>query len=485
MGSGRQRKLFSSKRFRLFALLLCVYGFVTIVWWQSSGSAADNYLHGHQFVVFSSDDWGRWTDAVPVWPDRATFTQWLEDGNQMHHPVWGKCGAETQQDLIDFHEALQRINGGGNNLWDTQSNVPFRQRVAITPYFIVGGPDYLAMKKAGCEPGISEAETCNYIERPFDVPRIDNPEETKKLKSIQHMYKKLYQEGWWHPEYHGRIHFDKFLWENLLKKGNVNAKKCFEKNLACADDYTYLRTENTMFNDWKDLLEWQKVGIQYFERFWGYKPTIYNCPHNISHPQQFNVLDNLQHIVATETYVEKTSKKISYLDRVRFDGMVTWWNTTRQLELVTSTLEDKRQPFAILMWHAQNWIRAVYTTEESDQLRGIFLHSVDYLRRKHPEVVFVTSSELHQIRGRGHSIMRWPKNLVLRNYMQENLRYKLDRETMSKLSGFSEEEPAVVLDLTSGLIVLEAQGKIGSYVTVPPDREYYVGYDRKHASLSV
>eukprot|EP01117_Protostelium_nocturnum_P016468 TRINITY_DN6511_c0_g1_i1.p1 TRINITY_DN6511_c0_g1~~TRINITY_DN6511_c0_g1_i1.p1 ORF type:complete len:490 (+),score=102.44 TRINITY_DN6511_c0_g1_i1:64-1533(+) len=436
-------------------------------------------LWGHKFVVYSSDDWGRWTDSVPVWPDKPTWRRWQDEGNALHHPTWGMCGMETFEDLIDLKKQMASLSGS-TQLWGMDSKIPFAHRPVITPYFIVGGPHYAKMKEKGCSQ--KNPQSCEYIEREFDTMEDgkvyrdgdqsigSEPLATILRRKILAEYKNLYRDGFWHPEYHGRNHFSDKIWIDLLKKGNGNATKCFDWNLVCGDEYGQLRTENTNFEKWEDLADWHEKGIGTFERFWGYKPRVYNCPHNISHHDQRFVLEKLN-IIATETYLNQSSKtSVSYLDRIRFDAFTTWWNTHRQLKLVSSELSQS--PFAILMWHAQNWMRAVYDVKRSNDLRKIFVDSVEYLRKNHPEVVFVTSAELHQIKKQGWSEEWWSNNLILRNYREEIVLYqvkggkfKTTKDKKSSLQLFNLKrnsyEGSVVEDET---------------IELAPNSEYYLGY---------
>lgn len=101
------------------------------------------------FVAVGSDDWGRWTSVTPVWPDESEFHEALRGGHWPHAPTAPET-AETLEDIDVMRGVLRKINEGTS----------LRQRVTITPYVIVGGPDYEAMRDAGCPDG----PRCSYRE---------------------------------------------------------------------------------------------------------------------------------------------------------------------------------------------------------------------------------------------------------------------------------------------------------------------------------
>lgn len=101
------------------------------------------------FVAIGSDDWGRWTSVLPVWPDEPEFKEALKGGYWPHAPTVPQR-AETLEDINAMRGMLRKINEG----------VSYRQRVTLTPYVIVGGPDYEAMRDACCPDGPG----CSYRE---------------------------------------------------------------------------------------------------------------------------------------------------------------------------------------------------------------------------------------------------------------------------------------------------------------------------------
>jgi len=69
-----------------------------------------------------------------------------------------------------------------------------------------------------------------------------------------------------------------------------------------------------------------------------------------------------------------------------------------------------------LAYHAQNTFDYTYSKEKHLELMEIFAKTVESLRQEYPTVVFVTSSELHQIQTQGWSEEVWSDGFVFRNY---------------------------------------------------------------------
>lgn len=438
------------------------------------------------FVVLSVDDFGRWTDSVPLFPD-SHFMQ--------HHSAliirnnfwYRRATVETDADLKRLKQALQRLN----------ANAPFEQRAVLTPHWIVGGPDFNAMRSAGCgqpnnesahlvgpgagrqasrlwfeyvhgvviHPGAEASgkqqghveqgrfDTCVYRERLLSDPRPTGLDQSPYRRGdLRHTYKELWRDGLWHPEYHGRSHFSVNKWLQLLKT-DPQAQACFMNNLVCATDTAQLRSEFNGFSDKAALRTWLEDGVNAFSSFWGYRPALISSPHNTWSSWLTDMVVDLSFIGAElaedqANYVQH-GNALSLHDRYRFDVFFPRFDCDKAiseiLELVRVPVDKSpldrwydflsmidlfrvhhrpfhhgtggdHERFISLMWHAQNAMNSTYSAHEHARHMECLEKVVGAIRQHRPRAVFVTGSELHQIRSRGWSQEIWSDSIVFRNY---------------------------------------------------------------------
>ena len=110
-------------------------------------------LETKKFVVISSDDWGRWTDATAIWPNLSYWEEFHKKkipGTDNLMNGWTYATAETACDMREFFDFLEELN----------MNVKIDHQVVITPFWTVGGPDIESMKKLGCP----DSPNCEYRE---------------------------------------------------------------------------------------------------------------------------------------------------------------------------------------------------------------------------------------------------------------------------------------------------------------------------------
>lgn len=357
-----------------------------------------------KFVVFSSDDWGRWADAAVIWPDLQTKKAFVERGGSMQQGIyaWEYATVESQNSMNTFFDLMQDLN---------KEAPKFEHRVVVTPFFTVGGPDFREMRKQGCPTNA----TCKYAE---SLISMDNwglsmpPFSRGDLRSI---YKQGFEKGLWHPEYHGLAHFNFKNWLEGLQQNDKDGVLCFELGTVCLSDRLKLRSECVMDGSIEDQIDTFKRGTTAFQTFLGYKPKAHSSPHNLSGKFLLQVLHTLG-FWGVDSEVQDTESKveISKFYRMRYDPFASdfywenaWENIKREL-LSTNTL--------VLAYHAQNTFDMMYSSVKHQQLLDIFAKTVTSLREEFPNVVFLTSSELHQIQTRGWSEEVWSDNLVYRNY---------------------------------------------------------------------
>lgn len=476
-----------------------------------------NIIRDRSFVVLSVDDFGRWTDSVPLFPNSSFMTN--HSSLIIPNNFWyRRATVETHHDLTDLHHALEHLN----------ANVSFEQRAVLTPHWIVGGPDFGAMRAAGCaaplQPPSAAAPLSNrdlvsdrldpvvgprlpseehadqhpsslsFRQNARDMPSLSvkselssDPRHQKEGEQgeepsldfdacvykeqllsdagptglnqkpyergdLRDSYKALWKSGLWHPEYHGRSHFSVSKWLKLLRT-DPKTQACFINNLVCATDTTQLRSEFNGFSDKSELKTWLEDGVNAFSSFWGYRPALISSPHNTWSTWLTDVAVDLSFLGAElaedqANYVQHDNA-LSLHDRYRFDVFFPGFKCDRAIEEVMELLRvpvekslldrwyeflsmidlfrvhhrpyhhgigGDHKRFISLMWHAQNAMSSTYSLSEHAEHMLCLEQVIRAIREQRPRAVFVTGSELHQIRTQGWSQEVWSDSIVLRNY---------------------------------------------------------------------
>lgn len=252
------------------------------------------------------------------------------------------------------------------------------------------------------------------------------------------------------------------------------ARECFAAGLICSSQYSGLRSEYTDFATLAEMEAWMRGGVESFERFWGYRPTTSSLPHNVSHPWLGTVSDN-QNFIGVDTAVADAwgaSGLLSTNDRVRFDTYWSNFNVTSRVAEIVNSLEQ-RSPFALLMWHAQNALGSTYSPEQLSQNLNTFAEGIRLLRESVKDLVFVTSSEFHQIKRKGWSQEIWSDHLLLRNYRVHPLKYVVPN--LKELNSHAESwagRDLQVIDMDNDIVVTVT--RIDETIVLEPNRVYRV-----------
>jgi len=343
----------------------------------------------------------------------------------------------------------------------------FDHRVVMTPFWTVGGPDMESMKALGCPFG----PKCEYRELLGDsVTGLQRePFNRGELKDI---YKHGFKKRIWHPEYHARTHFDHKKWIAIMReKKDAAALACFNMSLVCATVGYDLRSENTMFDTETEQMEWFKGGVQTFEKIWGYKPAVHSSPHNVSGKFLANIVEELGLIGVDNPLPESPEATISTIDRARFDPFNLNFDYDKTWQQLLEELQNK--PYLSLAYHAQNSFTTMYSPEQHNALMEIFRKTIRKLREI-PGVVFVTSSELHQIRTFGYSMEVWSDSFVFRNYNLHSVKLKVKNLKAVNFYGADWSGKSLELVQLNGLENdrTHQRTEVGATITLLPNSVY-------------
>ena len=110
----------------------------------------DDQDEGRWFALaVGSDDWGRGADSIPVFPSMDDLLRAKAEG--WDPGSWGSATVETRGDVERLFDLIEGLNEGA----------PVHQQLVVSPYWVVGGPDYRGMAESGCP----LAASCRYRER--------------------------------------------------------------------------------------------------------------------------------------------------------------------------------------------------------------------------------------------------------------------------------------------------------------------------------
>jgi hypothetical protein len=138
-----------------------------------------------KFVSIGSDDWGRWSGHGPAWPDSATRQLFWDEGLWLSGGEPSRATVETEHDLWALYALLEDINEG----------VPHPHRAVLTPFWVVAGPDFDAMRDSGC-PGQG---TCEYHELWWHNSSGGLARAPFDRGDLRATYRAGFQRGLWHP----------------------------------------------------------------------------------------------------------------------------------------------------------------------------------------------------------------------------------------------------------------------------------------------
>ena len=299
---------------------------------STAGIAHERLLPLH-FVSWSSDDWGRSADAVPLY--RSLFVRehlWAQAGDSIANlsrgTPWTRATLDTPLDLRRLRATLQRLNAGVAHP---------RQRVVLSPMWVVGGPDIQRMQqqmrartsggdaatrptgaadadasRSACNPNDSLESPLVYHEvllrhRSVNGERLVPGRDDLEATELVSLYLDLWHERLWHPEYHGRSHFHVRQWLQELAAPDgpspgisavrppatpsaanrstaspttiSPARTCLQHGCVCGSTYAALRSEFSTDDHALDR-PWLAGGLRAFRQFWGYAPRVMSSPHN-------------------------------------------------------------------------------------------------------------------------------------------------------------------------------------------------------------
>ena len=160
-----------------------------------------------------------------------------------------------------------------------------------------------------------------------------------------------------------------------------------------------------------------------FERFWGFSAVVASMPHHACLAAVGDMLYDMGFIAFDNTHIE-SSPLLSTL-RVGFEPCCIPLSVERARRLVQWTM-DEDDGLINVQAHAQNFHSSTTPAREYMRRMQEVVELVLHLRRTYPRMVFVTVSELMQLKAQGWSREVWPDRLVYRNHNSDPIFVPID-----------------------------------------------------------
>ncbi len=344
-----------------------------------------------KIVVIESDDWG--SERIP---NKKTQDVLKSFGVDMTSNPYSRL------DTLERLDDLEMLGNILKNLYNMHG-----KKVKITTNFILSNPDYNK---------IIDEEYENYYYKLFFQTYQDRDGNSTVWEKI----KKLTEEGYFHPQFHGREHINVQLWLDALRKGNYFFLKAFD--LGCfAIDLPNSKTNKTNLMAafeyhspyQKEFIEESiKDGLNIFERTFGLRSATVVAPRHVWSTELESILYSLgvnyiqsaiaQLVPSGEDYKKiyhftgqyNPNTHINYL--VRNAYFEPAYSST--IDWITKTLNKVDWAFklhtpVILSMHRINFVGGIDNKNRDHNLL-LFQKLLFKIIKKYPDVEFLTSDEL-------------------------------------------------------------------------------------------
>ena len=353
-------------------------------------SNLSGWKSSRKILVIESDDWGN----IRM-PNREVYDGFIEKGYKLESRPFERFDTlATSSDLKSLFDMLKSISNA------------LGQHPIITANTVVANPDF---------DKIAKSNFSEYFYEPFTetLKRYypnDNTFETWKFGIEQKLF---------HPQFHGREHYNVSEWLKLLQEGDENTLLAFKKNMVGIPSNAQLGNKLLVAYDasTQEEIEEHKViigeGLKLFAKIFGYRSESFIAPvytwseqldetlwkegvkfiqggkFQLSPSLTASKSNRIQH-----TLGDKNKLGQKYLVRnVYFEP-----TTNGNREWVAESVKDINASFllkrpAIISAHRLNFTGAL-ESQNAEKGRSLLYDLVSQVVKKHPEVEFLTSDQL-------------------------------------------------------------------------------------------
>lgn len=168
-------------------------------------------------------------------------------------------------------------------------------------------------------------------------------------------------------------------------------------------------------------------GVSAFRSFWGYSPVVGSMPHHASMQSLGETLFDLGFMALDNNDL---GPPLATTNRVGFEPCCLAQTLADARPLIDAALGPRGDGHVNIQSHAQNLHRsATNATDHMGRAREI-VELVLWIRRRHPSAVFVSVSELMQLKTQGWSREVWHDCLRYRNHLSAPVTVEMSRHAL-------------------------------------------------------
>lgn len=393
----------------------------------------------HPAVVVWSDDWG-----MNAWaPTKEAYVATKHE--ELMQTRWSSGSLETPEDLERTYRLLEAHRSGDG------------QPIVFEPYYIVGSPDYDAIRAAGFR---------HYVDFGLD----QGVSQDWERGDIVSKAREGIERGVWAPQYHGRTHhFSHHRWLKRLREGEARAQRMFAHRMYVCETVKERLPEHEHMAE-PERKEWVRGALGYFIRTFGFAPTSVRNSDEAeiawaAHGLQIRVgvadregenqtgehspLCDLWYAGrAIEFEPFLTADKEDILTRVQAETVAVW--------------QDNRPAF--ISSHRRNFTAF---TDDVDNNFAVWDAYLSWLEAEHPTNVFLTMPEVRQLWENGVSSRRNGNMIIFRNWTKKQQTITCPAEPYESIEEitFADDESRLSVSSGAGKHILDVPA--GNYcVTV-------------------
>lgn len=379
----------------------------------------------HPAVVVWSDDWG-----MNAWaPTEEAYNATKHE--ELMQTRWSSGSLETPEDLERTYQLLEAHHSGDG------------QPIVFEPYYIVGGPDYEAIRANGFR---------HYVDFGLD----QGVSQGWERGDIAAKAREGIERGVWAPQYHGRTHhFSHHRWLKRLREGEARAQRMFAHRMYVCETVKERVPEHEDMAE-PERKEWVRGALSYFIRTFGFPPTSVR---NSDEAEIAWATQGLQiRVGVADREGENQTGKHSPLCDLWYAGRAINFEpfqTADQEDILTRVQAETVAAWqanrpAFISSHRRNFTAF---TDDVDNNFAVWDSYLSWLEEMHPNNVFLTMPEVRQLWENGTSSRRYGDIIVFRNWTDK-------QQTITCAAGpYEAVEDITYADDESGLSVSSGAGK--------------------------
>lgn len=384
----------------------------------------------HPAVVVWSDDWG-----MNAWaPTEEAYHATKHE--ELMQTRWSSGSLETPADLERTYRLLEAHRSGDG------------QPIVFEPYYIVGCPDYEAIRANGFR---------HYVDLGLD----QGVSQDWERGDIVAKAREGIERGVWAPQYHGRTHhFSHHRWLKRLREGEARAQRMFDHRMYVCETVKERVPEHEDMAE-PERKEWVRGALSYFIRTFGFPPT------SVRNSDEAEIAWAMQGLqirvgVADREGEDQTGKHSPLADLWYAGRAINFepFDTADREDILTRVQAETEAAWqanrpAFISSHRRNF--AAFT-DDVDNNFAVWDAYLSWLEAQHPTNVFLTMPEVRQLWENGFSSRRYGDTIIFRNFTDKEQTITCHanaREAVEDVA-YADDESAISVSSGGGKHILVA-----------------------------